>query len=242
MLNSQPDISANLDFLLHERLSFVASRIDGINSMLEIGAGRGLTQNYLKVDSLVKTDVIKQPWIDVVANGEGLPFEDGSFDAVLMVAVLHHMAFPLRALQEAQRVVRLNGKIFILEPHGSAALRLLLYAANHEYFDPTVNPYAEENCKSSIDPSIGNNAIGDLIFSDHGQFRKRFPGLRVDHHKISEFLLFANSGGVNVSLPYIPLPTRALTLVKRIDETIVARWPNYFGLSQEIVLQRISEP
>lgn len=46
-----------------------------------------------------------------VANAEALPFDDGSFDAVIANCVLHHLAEPDQSLQEARRVLDRNGRI-----------------------------------------------------------------------------------------------------------------------------------
>lgn len=40
-------------------------------------------------------------------DGERLPFDDGAFDAVLLIDVLHHASDPLALLAEAQRVAAL---------------------------------------------------------------------------------------------------------------------------------------
>jgi alkylated DNA repair protein alkB family protein 8 len=52
----------------------------------------------------------------VQANGLHLPFQDESFDAVLCIAVLHHLASERRrcqALQQIERVLRSSGKALI---------------------------------------------------------------------------------------------------------------------------------
>jgi SAM-dependent methyltransferase len=53
---------------------------------------------------------------NVVGDMEQLPFADGSFDACLFVAALHHVPDPLRALQEAFRVLRPGAQLFAFEP------------------------------------------------------------------------------------------------------------------------------
>ncbi len=53
---------------------------------------------------------------NVVGDMEELPFEDGSFDAALFVGALHHVPDPLRALQEAHRVVKPGGRLYAAEP------------------------------------------------------------------------------------------------------------------------------
>ncbi len=49
----------------------------------------------------------------LLADSESLPFVDGAFDGVLIVASLHHLPDPLSALREAQRVLR-DGGILVL--------------------------------------------------------------------------------------------------------------------------------
>ncbi len=49
----------------------------------------------------------------MLADGQRLPFADGSFDGVLMVAMLHHLPDPLAALREAKRVLKPGGRIVL---------------------------------------------------------------------------------------------------------------------------------
>ena len=53
----------------------------------------------------------------VVASIEALPFNDCSFDRVILTCVLHHLDDPVQALLEIRRVVRPNGTITILLPN-----------------------------------------------------------------------------------------------------------------------------
>jgi SAM-dependent methyltransferase len=45
------------------------------------------------------------------ADAEALPFADGSFDGVVIGFGVHHFPFPVRALGEARRVLRLGGRL-----------------------------------------------------------------------------------------------------------------------------------
>lgn len=54
----------------------------------------------------------------ILSDAENLPFKDDSFDSVFMVASLHHLPDPEKALVEARRVLKPGG-IFVMgtEPH-----------------------------------------------------------------------------------------------------------------------------
>ncbi len=63
----------------------------------------------------------------VVADAIELPFEDATFDKVLMVSTLQYIPDPQKALAEMKRVVKPNGKIFISH--------IPSLDAKQEYFD-----------------------------------------------------------------------------------------------------------
>lgn len=54
--------------------------------------------------------------VAIAANSEHLPFEDSIFDAVLMREVLEHFYNPLKALEEASRVLRPGGHLILTTP------------------------------------------------------------------------------------------------------------------------------
>lgn len=63
----------------------------------------------------------------VLGRAEDLPFDDGSFDAVVTRSALHHFPDPTAALREMSRVIRNDGRIVIVdvmasENAGDAAL------------------------------------------------------------------------------------------------------------------------
>lgn len=73
-----------------------------------------LTENNT-VD-LVETDVYLGPRVDVVCDGQQLPFRDGSFDGVVIQAVLEHVLDPVRVVGEIHRVLRPDGLVYAETP------------------------------------------------------------------------------------------------------------------------------
>lgn len=55
--------------------------------------------------------------VDIVANGDSLPFEDSSWDFIVSSHVLEHFYNPIKALKEWHRVVKPGGYIFMIVPH-----------------------------------------------------------------------------------------------------------------------------
>lgn len=55
--------------------------------------------------------------VDIVANGNDLPFKDSVWDFVISSHVLEHFFDPIQALNEWLRVIKPGGIIFMIVPH-----------------------------------------------------------------------------------------------------------------------------
>jgi SAM-dependent methyltransferase len=102
-----------------ERSALFAEWVGAGRRVLDLGCRYGaLTQAYLAGNEVVGVDVdrgalaeaaklgIETVWADV---DEPLPFEDGSFDAVVAGELLEHVRFPDRLVAEVRRVLRGGG-------------------------------------------------------------------------------------------------------------------------------------
>ena len=74
-----------------------------------------------------------------MADGEALPFDDGSFDLVHSKDSLHHMADPEHALAEYRRVLRPGGTALIVEAnrHNPSLFVQMTLVRRHDHFTRT---------------------------------------------------------------------------------------------------------
>lgn len=93
--------------------------------LLDVGAGDGrlLAESRERghMGRLVGVDPRPGPGV-MAGHAEALPFPAASFDAVLFVRVLAHLARPEAALAEARRVLRPGGRV-VVASHGPDHLR-----------------------------------------------------------------------------------------------------------------------
>jgi len=79
-----------------------------------LDAGAGLRRWPRK--NIVNMEIYDYPSTDVLAVGQKLPFLDGSFDAILSLAVLEHVDDPFLCARELTRVLKPGGKAMIVIP------------------------------------------------------------------------------------------------------------------------------
>ena len=117
----------------------------GDESLLDVGCGNGRVARLLaeRVREVQAVDVVESPeWhagdrvAFQVADGEELPFDDGSFDLVHSKDSLHHMGNPERALAEYRRVLRPGGAALIVEAnrYNPSLFVQMTLVRRHEHF------------------------------------------------------------------------------------------------------------
>jgi SAM-dependent methyltransferase len=111
-----------------------ANQIEKNSKILDVGAGLCPYKKYFSDAAYVSQDFCENGdnnWdfshIDIKSDAHNMPVADGSFDYILCTSVLEHLKYPRQACREFSRVLRKQGKIFLVVP--------LTIGEHHEPFD-----------------------------------------------------------------------------------------------------------
>lgn len=113
----------------------IARQIEDNSKILDVGAGLCPYKKYFKKAAYVSQDFClngdKMNWdfshIDIASDVHHMPIEDDSFNYVLCTSVLEHLQYPQKAFQEFSRILKKNGRLFLVAP--------LTAGEHHEPFD-----------------------------------------------------------------------------------------------------------
>ena len=83
--------------------------------VLVIGSG-DLTYDPSGQANIIYSDVHLGKRVDLIADAHDIPFQDESIDAILVVAVMEHVADPQRCAAEIARVLKPGGRILAATP------------------------------------------------------------------------------------------------------------------------------
>lgn len=94
-------------------------------TILELGCGISEHANrFNKNNVMIVTDITKSlverndpASCRAICDAQVLPFKNRSIDFIIYVGILHHLPNQALSLEEAARLIKPNGRIFICEPH-----------------------------------------------------------------------------------------------------------------------------
>ncbi len=163
---------------------------------LEIGGGSGNFKSF--APDVISTDVMTAAWLDTVCDAHRLPFDDASFDNIVMFDVLHHLQRPALFFNEAARVLRSGGRIVMLEPAITPVSHIFYDRFHEEPVDMGEDPFADGPLDADRDPFDSNQAIPTLLFGNTARqtvFEEAFPSLSVDVAEHLALFAYPLTGG-----------------------------------------------
>jgi len=143
--------------------------------LLEIGSGGGFLKEI--IPEIITSDILPLPTCDLCMSADAIKFSDNSVSAIFMLNVLHHIPNTENFFSEAQRVLKPNGIIYMIEPANTWFSRLIYTTIHHEPF----NPKAQEWYFASTGPLSGaNGALPWIIFKrDFKIFKNKYSLLKL---------------------------------------------------------------
>lgn len=164
------DQAEALESILHDDSTFFEGNFVleagcGVGAQTRIIASKNPGTNFISVDisndSLKEAKRMKEVFgisnVDFrQADVYDLPFSDETFDYVIVCFVLEHLNNPIKALSELKRVLKVGGKLIVIEgDHG------LTFFYPYSKF-----AYAAIDCQIQIQKHFGGNAnIGRELFN-----------------------------------------------------------------------------
>ncbi len=218
--------------------------ISSANRILEVGAGAGISKNFLPKLNIVRTDYLPSEDSEVTGNIDvhSLPYQDSDFDLVIVMDFLHHLSYPYSALNEMRRVCEKSKKGIIMifvEPYVSA-FSFIPYKLFHTERTSAFQRIRVNEPAVTNDPSDGNQTLPRLIFlSKLGrvEIEKIFPvdDYRISFKFLSVFSFFATGG---VTRP-LPTPKTIVRSLIKLEEKIPQKIMKYAGSRMIIIVERI---
>ncbi len=163
---------------------------DGV--LLELGSGGGFLKEVLP--EVVTTDLHPEPHLDRTMSADRLELPDDSVAAILMLNVFHHLPDPAAFLREASRVLKLGGRVVLVEP-----AHTMLWKRLYPLFSP--EPYDETTPNWGFPPagrfSGANVPQAWIVFErDRTLFEREFPELSLRCLRYHTAFLYVLSGGI----------------------------------------------
>ncbi len=161
---------------------------------LELGGGSGNLKEF--APDVICTDLVKAPWLDAVADGQALPFTNGSLANLVLFDVLHHIENVRLFFDEAVRVLRTGGRIILMDPYISWASWPVYRFLHPEPVVFSQDPLQMRPPDPARRPFDANQAVATLLFERScDRFQRQYPQLRQIVHRRLAFFAYPLSGG-----------------------------------------------
>jgi SAM-dependent methyltransferase len=184
--------------------------------LLEIGGGSGHIKTY--APHAICLDIQHAPWLDVIADAHQLPFPDSSFENIVMLDVLHHLAYPRTFLAEALRVLKPGGRLVITEP-GVSPVSWLIYNLLHDEPATLGADLWNDAPQTGARPEEANQAIPHLMFYAHAKkLAAEFPDMKIIERRRLSLWAYPLSGGFN---SWSLIPPSWVRPVLKIEEAVM---------------------
>jgi hypothetical protein len=162
--------------------------------VLELGSGGGFLKKY--IPNLITSEILQTPGVDVVLDGQRLPFQNQSLRGIVMLDVLHHLPDSKQFFKDASLCVQTGGAIVMIEPWVTPWSKFVYNNLHHEPFDADVE---EWKFPRGGPLSQANSALPWIIFfRDRSIFENKHPEWKIQDVSLHTPFAYLLSGGVSM--------------------------------------------
>jgi len=197
--------------------------------VIELGSGGGFLKEL--EPSIICSDVLDLPGNDICFSALDMPFAQNEISGIFMIDTFHHIPDIEKFLTEANRVMKKNAKIMMVEPANSLWGRLIYKNFHHEPFYPE----GSWQIAQSGPLSGANGALPWIAFErDIIKFKQLFPHLKICSIKYHSPFKYLVSGGVS----YRQLLSGRLYSPVNFLEKILSGISKHFSMFVSIVIEK----
>tara|TARA_Y100000590_G_C15656656_1_gene990900 strand:+ start:736 stop:1539 length:804 start_codon:yes stop_codon:yes gene_type:complete len=232
----------NLYFLIKKRYEWMNNYIKHDDIGLEVGAGPGLSKEFIQNSNLKISDFSDHKHLDYKnVDAQDTKFKNDSYDFVIASNMIHHIPYPIKFFKEIHRILKKDGKLIIQDAYCSIIFQIITIIMRHEGYDFTKDVWSEAvPVTDEEDLWAGNIAVPHLVFDDVNIFNKNLGSLfKIEYENFSECFVFLNSGGVCSKTLYMPLNNFLLKILNKIDNILTRTFPKIFAMGRQLVLKKL---
>jgi SAM-dependent methyltransferase len=202
---------------------------------VELGSGIGAVKEF--IPTCITTDIFPNPWLDRQENAYVLSFADSSVSNVILLDVFHHLMYPGTALKEFHRVLRLHGRVIILDPAMSLLGKLIYGLFHHEPLglQKPISWFAPDGFDPNETGYYAAQGNASKVFLGN-QFRAALNLWDIARLEPLTDIAYVASGGFSKPQFY---PSSLLPVI-RAFEKILALSPSLFATRLLVVLEKKS--
>jgi SAM-dependent methyltransferase len=195
--------------------SKIEQKLPDYGKILEIGAGYGMSEDFIDSKRVYRTEFMKSvpPGVHGGVDASRLPFKDESFSSSFAVDAIHHIPDSLKAIKELLRVTKDGGFVILIEPYVSL-LSYPIYKVFHKEKTSAKLDLLSRNTWVSEAPQDGNQGVmQNLLKILARQDREmRFKSIQVTY--LSPLSFFA-TGGLSRPIPVAKSVIRAIVSLEK---------------------------
>jgi SAM-dependent methyltransferase len=196
--------------------------------VLELGSGAGFFKDFF-TGNVISSEVFYCPTVQVVLNGQRLPFRDHSLRAIVMTDVLHHIPQVRLFFKEACRCLLPGGVIVMVEPWVSRWSRWV-YSRFHA--EPFLAEAQEWEFPETGPLTGANGALPWIVFErDRQQFEREFEQLSIGAIQLLMPFCYLVSGGVSMRAWMPGWTFNAWQKFERMFNPRMSEWAMFAGIT-----------